>query len=58
MANEVLHLVSKWCPLLLYLGHLVRDLQLVGGKQRYRVTGSRGVAVDFVSVAEAASSPV
>ena len=25
MANAVLHLLSEWCPLLLYLGHVVRE---------------------------------
>ena len=25
VANAVLHLLSEWCPLLLYLGHVVRE---------------------------------
>ena len=25
VANAVLHVLSEWCPLLLYLGHLVRE---------------------------------
>ena len=30
VANTVLHLLSKWCPLLLYLGHLVRECNWSG----------------------------
>ena len=58
VANAVLHLLSEWCPLLLYLGHVVRECNWSGGKQRYRVTSSGGVAVEFVSVEEAASRTV
>ena len=30
VANEVLHLLSEWCPLLLYLGHVVRECNWSG----------------------------
>ena len=30
VANAVLHLLSEWCPLLLYLGHLVRECNWSG----------------------------
>ena len=30
MANAVLHLLSEWCPLLLYLGYLVRECNWSG----------------------------
>ena len=30
VANTVLHLLSEWCPLLLYLGHLVRKCNWSG----------------------------
>ena len=31
MANTVFHLLSEWCSLLLYLGHLVREFTWLGG---------------------------
>ena len=30
VANAVLHLFSEWCPLLLYLGHVVRECNWSG----------------------------
>ena len=30
VANAVLHLLSEWCPLLLYLGHVVRECNWSG----------------------------
>ena len=30
VANAVLHLLSEWCPLLLYVGHLVRECNWTG----------------------------
>ena len=39
VANAMLYLLSEWCPLLLDLGHLVREVPLGRGKKRYRVTG-------------------
>ena len=30
VANTVLHLLSEWCPLLLYLGHLIRECKWAG----------------------------
>ena len=42
MANAVLHLLSKWCPLLLNLGHLVRECNWSG--ESYG-TGSRAQEV-------------
>ena len=38
MANAVLHFLSEWCPLLLYLGHLVRECNWSGEDNS---TGSR-----------------
>ena len=42
VANAVLCLLSEWCPLLLYLGHLVRECNWVGGNSG---TGSRAQEV-------------
>ena len=30
VGNAVLHLLSEWCPLLLYLGHVVRECNWSG----------------------------
>ena len=38
VGKAVLHLLWEWCPLLLYLGHLVRECNLSGEKN---ITGSR-----------------
>ena len=38
MANAVLHLLSEWCPLVLYLGHVVRECNWSGENNG---TGSR-----------------
>ena len=38
VANAVLHLLSEWCPLLLYLGHVVRECNWSG---EINSTGSR-----------------
>ena len=38
VANAVLHFLSEWCPLLLYLGHLVRECNWSGENNG---TGSR-----------------
>ena len=42
VANAVLHLLSEWCPLLLYLGHLVRECNWSGENNG---TGSRAQEV-------------
>ena len=42
MANAVLYLLSEWCPLLLYLGHLVRECNWAGENNG---TGSRAQEV-------------
>ena len=42
VANTVLHLLSEWCPLLLYLGHLVRECNWSGENNS---TGSRAQEV-------------
>ena len=42
VANAVFHLLSKWCPLLLYLGHLVRECNWAGENNG---TGSRAQEV-------------
>ena len=42
VANTVLHLLSEWCPLLLYLGHLVRECNWARGNNS---TGSRAQEV-------------
>ena len=42
MANTVLHLLSEWCPLLLYLGHVVRECNWSGENN---ATGSRAQEV-------------
>ena len=42
VANAVLHLLSEWCPLLLYLGHVVRECNWSGENNR---TGSRAQEV-------------
>ena len=41
-ANAVLHLLSEWCPLLLYLGHVVRECNWSGENNG---TGSRAQEV-------------
>ena len=38
VANTVFHLLSKWCPLLLYLGHVIRECNWAGENNG---TGSR-----------------
>ena len=38
--NAGFHLLSEWCQLWLYLGHLVRECNWAGVKQQYRVAGS------------------
>ena len=42
VANAVLHLLSEWCPLLLYLGHVVRECNWSGESNG---TGSRAQEV-------------
>ena len=42
VANAVLHLLSEWCPLLLYLGHLVWECNWSGENNS---TGSRAQEV-------------
>ena len=42
VANAVLHLLSEWCPLLLYLGHVVRECNWSGENN---CTGSRAQEV-------------
>ena len=42
MANAVLHLLSEWCPLFFYLGHLVPECNWSGENNS---TGSRTQAV-------------
>ena len=42
VANAVLHLLSEWCPLLLYLGHVVRECKWSGENNG---TGSRAQEV-------------
>ena len=42
VANAVLHLLSEWCPLLLYLGHVVRGCNWSGENKG---TGSRALEV-------------
>ena len=42
MANAVFHLLSEWCPLLLYLGHLVWECNWAGENN---VTGLRAKEV-------------
>ena len=42
VANAVLHLLSEWCPLLLYLGHLVRECTWSGENN---ATGTRAQEV-------------
>ena len=42
VANAVLHLLSEWCPLLLYLGHVVRECNWSGENNG---TGSRAQEV-------------
>ena len=42
VANAVLHLLSEWCPLLLYLGHVVRECNWSGENNS---TGSRAQKV-------------
>ena len=42
VANTVLHLLSEWCPMLLYLGHLVRECNWSGENNS---TGSRAQGV-------------
>ena len=42
VANAVLHLLSEWCPLLLYLGHLVRECNW---SEENNGTGSRAQEV-------------
>ena len=42
VANAVLHLLSEWCPLLLYLGHMVRECNWLGENNG---TGSRAQEV-------------
>ena len=42
VANAVLHLLSEWCPLLLYLGHVVRECNWLG---RNNGIGSRAQEV-------------
>ena len=42
VANAVLHLLSDWCPLLLYLGHLVRECNWSGENN---ATGTRAQEV-------------
>ena len=42
LANALLHLLSEWCPLLLYLGHLVRECNWSGENNG---TGSRAQEV-------------
>ena len=42
VANAVLHLLSEWCPLLLYLGHMVRECKGLGENNS---TGSRAQEV-------------
>ena len=42
VANAVLHLLSEWCPLLLYLGHVVRECDWSGENNG---TGSRAQEV-------------
>ena len=42
VANAVLHLLSEWCPLLLYLGHVVQDRNWSGENN---CTGSRAQEV-------------
>ena len=42
VANAVLHLLSEWCPLLLYLGHVVRECNWSAENNG---TGSRGQEV-------------
>ena len=42
VANAVLHLLSEWCPLLLYLGHVVGECNWSGEN---KATGSRAQEV-------------
>ena len=42
MSNAVLSLLSEWCPLFLYFGHLVRECNRAGGKNG---TGTRAQEV-------------
>ena len=42
VANAVLHLLSEWCPLLLYLGHVVQECNWSGENKS---TGSRAQEV-------------
>ena len=43
VASAVFHLLSEWCPLLLYLGHIVRECNWAGGGGNS--TGSRAQEV-------------
>ena len=47
MANAVLHLLSEWCPLLLYSGHVVRECNWSGENNG---TGSRAQEVMQLSL--------